>query len=238
MTRITARGGPWPQPVVLRSGWWRAHARPWNEDLPEAGLRPERSSAGFLSACADWLLEQGVEAVRSIPVGRGSVGLWERAGFTVADQLLLLEHPLDRTPEPEVPVRVGGGDDWEAAASIDRAAFSPRWRLGRLGLADAASATPRSVLLVVDDDAGPVGFAVVGVGLSVGYLQRLAVRPAAQGQGAGRSLVRAALRWARAKGARSMLLNTQTDNDGATALYQSEGFQLLPDMLTVFRRTR
>jgi ribosomal-protein-alanine N-acetyltransferase len=79
-------------------------------------------------------------------------------------------------------------------------------------------------VLAVNELGVPVGFSIVGLATGLAYLQRLAVHPEHQGGGIGRSLVRASVAWAAARGARSMLLNTQTDNDPAAGLYAAEGF--------------
>jgi [ribosomal protein S18]-alanine N-acetyltransferase len=233
MTRIAgvSVNGRWPGPVVLRSGWAKASARPWNDTDPRASIRFERGSADFLRSAALALCELGAPAVLSAPVHRTGMGIWERAGFEPYRQLLLMEARLGRDiPDPGPVARAVRVDD---IAPIDAAAFDPEWRIGRLGLADALSATPQSIILTVGDP--PAGFAIVGVTALTGYLQRLAVDPARQGEGAGRRLLRAAMRWARGSGARSMLLNTQLDNERAAALYRSDGFQTLGDRLTVLR---
>ena len=59
------------------------------------------------------------------------------------------------------------------------------------------------------------------------YFHRLAVDPAARRQGVGRGLLREAARRARAGGARSIRLETVTENRSANALYQSEDFLCL-----------
>lgn len=227
--------GSWPGPVTLRSGWAKAVARPLNDDDPAAALRLERGSSEFVRACADSLLELGVSAVWSSPVNNRGRHLWERAGFVVNRQLLLMERSLARPiAEPTIEVRKGSVKD---AIPIDSEAFEGEWRIGRLGLEDALSATVRSRLMVIERDEID-GFLIVGVTGSAGYLQRVAVRPAAAGSGAGRSLVRASMLWARTAGARQMLLNTQPDNDRAAGLYRSEGFVDLPDRLSVLRTTK
>ncbi len=99
------------------------------------------------------------------------------------------------------------------------------------------SATPSSALHVVrNPEDGLAGFAVTGTGNSIAYLQRLAVDPRWHGQGIGRSLVRTASRWAKQAGARSIMLNTQTDNAPAIGLYEDEGFEILDEILAVMRR--
>jgi ribosomal protein S18 acetylase RimI-like enzyme len=103
-------------------------------------------------------------------------------------------------------------------------------------MCEAMAATPRAVLHVVRNAGGGLaGFAVSGAGTSIAYLQRLAVDPRSQGRGIGRSLVRSSARWAKRMGSRVLMLNTQIDNDGAIALYESEGFVALKDPLAVLK---
>lgn len=223
--------GDWPGQVVLRSGWAKATARPWNDHDARASIRFERGSAEFLRHCAQALTQVGATSVLSAPVHRTGMGVWIRAGFTPHRELLLMEARLDRRiPDPGPMEQV---TDVTAIAGIDEAAFEPEWQIGRLGLADAVGATSRSVILT--DAAPPTGFAIVGVAALTGYLQRLAVDPSHQGSGLGRRLLHGAMRWARSSGARTILLNTQLDNQRAAALYRSNGFHTLADRLTVLR---
>ena len=230
--------GTWPGPVTLQRGWHRAVARPWNDDLPLAQLRLERGSAGFLADCADALLATaGVAGVLSPPLLPGARAPWEAAGFTPHSRLLLLRRELDALAEPACPVTTGGPDDLTEAAALDRAAFDPFWRLGRAGLSDALTATPRRTLLLARHPGGELaGFAIAGAGLSLAYLQRLAVDPSSRSSGIGRSLARAAGRWARGKGAGALLTNTPEGNEATAAFYESEGFRVVTRDLAVLSR--
>ena len=231
--------GTWPGTVTLQRGWHRAVARPWNDDLPLAQLRLERGSAGFLADCTDSLLAvPGITGVLSPPLLPGARAPWEAAGFTPHSRLLLLRRELDALPAPTCPVVTGDPDDLAEADAVDRAAFDPFWRLGRAGLRDALAATPRRTLLLArHPDGGLAGFAIAGAGLSLAYLQRLAVDPAARSAGIGRSLVRAAGRWARGKGAGALLTNTPEGSEAAAAFYESEGFQAVTRDLAVLGRS-
>lgn len=228
--------GAWPGRLVLRQGWAKAEARRWNADIPDASLRLVRGSAEFLTACTRNLFELGVAGVASPPLPDVSSGMWLTAGFEPYLKLDLYSQALVASPpEPAHEVISRRDIAWEDIEAIDGAAFPPLWRLDEDGLRDAMGATPNSALLVTVSEGGPSGFAIVGSGSIAGYLQRVAVHPAFARQGLGRSLVRAANRWARRRGARSMMLNTQPENEAAAALYTSEGFEVMLDRLTVFR---
>ena len=198
----------------------------------------ERGTAAFLGECAGWLLNQGAVEVLSAPLLTSHSGLWQRAGFRPRLELVIFERSVEVSPpKPVRPIRPGEPSDWDQVLSIDNAAFPPLWRLGRHGLSEAMSATPQAGFLVTGPVGDPDGFAIVGSSASVAYLQRLAVNPFRQRAGAGTALVRAALQWASGRGGRTMLLNTQPDNQGAAHLYQKEGFRVGAHRLEVFGRT-
>lgn len=226
--------GEWPGPIEFSAGWARAHARPWNEDLPAAALRLERGSARFLNLCAQTICEW-TEEVFSPATLPGSRRVWREAGFEEWGQLLLFEHLLTDLASPDPRVDENLVTDIAVLNRIDRAAFPPTWRLGPIGLAESVAATSRSAIHSVEVDGEVAGFAVTGTSLGVGYLQRLAVEPSYRGLGLGRALVRASLNWARRRRAVSLLVNTQPDNDQAVALYRREGFNDVPSGLQIWR---
>ncbi len=231
---ITTRG-TWPGQLTLRRGWAKAVARPWNDDCKAVQVRLVRGSKEFVVDCAKELAPQYGRVV-SPPLPEPGLKLWKEAGFTPWLYLDLYSRDLNnRIHPPDHQVVDGTSAAWESAISIDRASFKPTWRLGATGLAESREATGRSSFLVIWRDSQVAAFAIVGVSGTVSYLQRVAVHPHYQGQGLGRSMVRAALDWGHKHGAASMLLNTQPDNDPASQLYKSEGFALLPSGLHVLQ---
>lgn len=234
--RVSSRG-EWPGPLTFRRGWARAEARPWNDAEPAASLRLVRGGSGFLEACAERLCQFGAPSVLSPPLPNGARKTWEAAGFSDYLELTLMRLSLDDLPSPPDHLVVETDDiPLESLLCIDQAAFTKFWRFDQRGLREAIDATGSStVLLIRDAEGGTAGFAIVGFGTAISYLQRVAVHPRWQGQGMGRSLLRVAARKARASGARVMLLNTQLDNISALRLYESEGFVPLPEPLSLLR---
>ncbi len=234
--RVNLRG-QWPGPLTFRRGWARAEARPWNDSEPAASLRLVRGGPGFLEACTGRLCDLGAPAVLSPPLPSGARRTWEAAGFEDYLKLALMRLSLDEQPRPPDHLVVEANDTpITTLLCIDQAAFTPFWRFDEHGLREAIDATGSStILLIRDAEGGAAGFAIVGFGSAISYLQRVAVHPKWQGQGMGRSLVRVAARKARAAGARVMLLNTQFDNTAALRLYEREGFVPLPEPLSLLR---
>lgn len=232
--------GAWPEAVRLRRGWALGRARPWHDTTPHlAALRIERGGDRFVTSCAAWLWDQGVERVLSPAMPDSQAGIWRRAGFRHHLELVVYERDLARTvEEPVHDVVILDDPALDVLAGIDDRAFDVTWQVGRLGLADAMGATPLAAVLAVREGPDPVGFAIVGEMAGIAYLQRLAVLPEYGGRGIGRSLVRASLRWSLRRGATAMLLNTQPANRVAASLYDSEGFVALGRKLHVLSLAR
>lgn len=193
--------------------------------------------SAFISDCFETLTDLGISAVLSPPLPRSARTPWEDAGFDLHSDLTLMRRSLEHIPPPGHIVLTGSTDDIPEALRIDAVAFDEFWHFDERALDEAMEATPSSVLHVVrSPDDGLAGFAVTGSGNTIAYLQRLAVDPDWQGGGIGRSLVRTAARWAKKRGARGLMLNTQADNAPAIGLYESEGFVLLEEPLAVLSR--
>jgi ribosomal protein S18 acetylase RimI-like enzyme len=229
--------GDWPGPLTLRRGWARAEARPWNDAVPDAILRMVRGGTSFLEACTGLLVERGAPSVFTPPLATSARRSWDSAGYRPFLELALMRRSLeDPIGSPDHLVVEVDGSDPAGLLDIDRAAFAEFWRFDRRGLEEAMGATSRSSVFVVrNSDGRPAAYAIVGYGHAISYLQRVAVDPAWQGRGMGRSLVRVAARATRNAGARAMLLNTQFDNEPAMELYRSEGYVTLTEPLVVLR---
>ncbi|MGZ4705123.1 MAG: GNAT family N-acetyltransferase [Acidimicrobiales bacterium] len=253
MTRLdTAQWGP----DRLRVGPWRGdHTIAYVAPTP--GRPPDAAS---IRECVAGLRRQGYVSVLTSALSPSEQRPFLSSGFTVHEHLHLLRHPLDRSAPgqpigaattalatsvtrtgapgtvPPATTRRGRRRDREAVLEVDHLAFSPFWRFDRAGLDDARNATPVSRFRVAIRDGSVVGYAVTGRAGPISYLQRLAVHPDAQRCGIATMLVDDALHWATRRGARTMLVNTQEQNQPAVALYERLGFLLEPDGLDVLER--
>jgi ribosomal protein S18 acetylase RimI-like enzyme len=217
---------------VARVAAW--HGRP---DIASVALHCRGAlSLDAVGALLDHLRDAGYQEVITNALAPGASLPLVDSGFAIRGRLHLLSHDLEALPPPTRRTRRARSADREAVLRVDAAAFDEFWRLDDLGLDQAARATPRSHTRVTRGEP-LVGYALFGRAESVGYVQRLAVQPDAQGRGHGPALLAEGLRWLRVHNARSAFVNTQVDNDRALDLYERAGFRRLPVGLCVLGRS-
>ena len=162
-------------------------------------------------------------------------GQAERAGLRCVQELALLdidapfaigaiEHRTHRLRQHELG----------HLAEIDLAAFGAHWALDAEMLADIRHATPSHRARTVRVDGELVAFLVSGRAARTGYVQRLAVDPAAHRQGIATSLLLDSMRWMRRSRVTRAFVNTHVENTAALELYQRHGFVELPERLRVY----
>jgi [ribosomal protein S18]-alanine N-acetyltransferase len=122
-------------------------------------------------------------------------------------------------------LRTLGARDLDRAAGLHEAAFAAlgerAWT--RQDVAELLAAPGVAGLLIEDED-GDVGFALWRRAVDESELLTLAVSPARQRRGAGRTLLAAVIDRARIAGARTLFLEVGIDNSPARALYEAAGF--------------
>lgn len=233
--------------ATLRLGQDRLRLRPWADEagtgqliLLTTGTAVSDSTA---AAAVDAAIARGYRRLRTSALSRIETEPFLRAGFEPRQQLALLSRPIQTRPLQDIlPLRNGSiairrarRRDHPAVLAVDHAAFEPFWRLDQPGLHDALRATPFRHFRVAhqDADTGLTGYAISGRSGPAGYLQRLAISPNQQGQGAGAALVMDGLRWMARWGTTHAWVNTPQHNTGALRLYERLGFEAIPPGLQV-----
>jgi ribosomal protein S18 acetylase RimI-like enzyme len=221
----------------IRVAPWPADGRTAQLSLVPGDLAP---TGATLRVALQEIAEAGYRAAVTAALGSAERAAFTDAGFEPLAWLHLLDRDLHELPDlpPDAPeLRRVHRTDWTTVADLDARAFPTFWHLGVAGITEARHATPSNrVRVAVTADGAIGGYAVFGRSGTRGFLQRLAVDPEIQGRGYGTTLVIDGLRWMHARGATSILVNTQVDNRRALDLYHRLGFRLQTERLAVLGR--
>lgn len=118
-------------------------------------------------------------------------------------------------------------DDLAAVLDLEETGFDEAERWSRDSWRAEFDNPDRLVLVRHDARGELVGVATFSLVDEMSDLLRVIVEPGSRGRGIGSSLVRAGMEWAKAVGARRMLLEVRPDNAPAVRTYEKLGFATL-----------
>lgn len=118
-------------------------------------------------------------------------------------------------------------DDLDAVVTLEESGFGAGERWSRDSWLAELEHPDRLVLVRHDARGQVIGVASFSLVEDLSDLLRVVVAPEARGRGIGGSLVRAGMDWAKAIGARRMLLEVRPDNVPAVRTYEKLGFAAL-----------
>ena len=132
-------------------------------------------------------------------------------------------------------IRAAIAEDWPLLQAIEVAAGE---RFREVGMDEIADADPptvddlraaAAVLVAVDDDGAPIGYARLELVDGHAHLEQLSVVPGHGGRGVGTDLIDAAARWAMGRGDREITLTTFRDVPFNAPVYERRGFAVVPE---------
>lgn len=182
------------------------------------------------------LRETAVTQLAWLPIAPWPNAWLPACGFAAAAELMTYVKPdlaIPDLPWPlDVALRPAEPADVPALAAVEEAAFAPLWRYSADALQHAFQQA--AAFDVAEWNGRVVGFQFSTIAGNNAHLARMAVQPDVQGRGVGRALLAAALRGYRARGVRTVSLNTQVDNAPSRTLYERFGFGATAQRLPVW----
>ena len=197
---------------------------------------PSSSPEPALKALVAWLGERGHHEVDSYGRDARRIAWLEASGFTHRRSSFDLRRGIDPPLAPAVwpsgvaIARYRPGEDAEAVHAliyVDAAWAEVPGHAERSLEAWRSSLTPEYRCWIARRDGRPVGW-VAGRGFSDGrgWVEQLAVARSARGLGLGRALLLHSLSELHERGATSLALGVQGENESATGLYRDVGFEV------------
>lgn len=160
---------------------------------------------------------------------KDKVNIFEKQGFNIKEDLIVYEKILEKDNLKICRnLTKVHGDDLNEINSLDCRAFDKIWRENKNILYRLLTNEDNNFRFVaVKDNEKIVAFAFYRYRphISEGYLNRMAVDPGYQGKGIGKMLLEDALNWFEKKGADTVRLTTQCNNEKSVALYKQYGFK-------------
>jgi ribosomal protein S18 acetylase RimI-like enzyme len=221
----------WPANVALYDGTWLVRLT--------AGLPAKRlNSVNPLDPRDDGRLEERLARVRrrfegygrpltfrmSPLAGRTLTRHLDREGWSRFGESIVMHAPLEeaglKTAIDQIPLQDVGRF---VGAALDIHALDPALRPGLSEV--IGSIEPETGLFVLEGEGAPVATAICVLDSGLAGLFEVATMLEKRGRGYGRRVVRAALKWARQRGAQEAWLQVEADNDHALGLYRALGFR-------------
>jgi ribosomal protein S18 acetylase RimI-like enzyme len=231
--------GSRPNPPFILVGNWRSRSditALWH--VKGEGTCKKR----LVETAASRSFDTGSEVFVTKPLNEYEAESYGSWGFRIAYRIVLLEKQLRREPSA---ADAGNGAEiiryrkkyLGDILSLDATAFDDFWRLDARTMEAVATTCYRNAFLLAVRGGEVLGYAVGGANGRFGYLQRLGVHAEHQGGGIGEFLSRSLLSTLQVMGARSVMVNTQEENEAALRLYGKLGFEVLSDRRYIMRLT-
>lgn len=221
----------WPAATAQYDGSWLMRMTPGHGSRRLNSINPldphdGSDMAGRLERAARQFRDAGlVPTVRQTPLTPpGLVAHLDATGWTRFSETIVMTADIPPNPASDelghVPLR-DVARFVEARMAI--AGDPPETKAALTSVIEAIRAEC-GLFLFEDVGLGPTAVALAVQDYDLAGLLLVAVRPERRGEGIGRDIVGASLRWARLKGARKAWLAVEAENAPALALYRGLGF--------------
>ena len=164
------------------------------------------------------------------------VSALERWSFIYKQAIVVLEWSGEFPQSPDLKsvcdIRLANTNDLSNIVDIDFQAFDPLWQNPFEAIKKAQSQAAYFTVAVKDEKV--VGYQLSTAILGTAHLARLAVLPAMQTKGIGKTLVMDMIKYFNQNGIHNITVNTQNDNVASLTLYNKIGFKMLDEQVPVF----
>lgn len=191
----------------------------------------------WAETCAYYQMHPHPRWIAAIPIHQWFENLLINSAFESTHSITMLSwesQPVGEAPSlPSVSIRPMTLDDLGAVHRVDASSFTPIWRnsLPYLELAYRQAA----IASIAETDGRTVGYQISTTTPLGGHLARLAVDPKLQGHGIGHLLLHDLLSQFVRRGATTVTVNTQKDNEASLALYRRMGFKFSGEEYPVYQ---
>ena len=202
------------------------YTRKWNDDTSIAYFEKAYGGKPLLKKIKH-LADQNNLIFNSSMVDENNSEIWKTSGWEMVHRLNVLSLNLkniESSNEKVVNVERFTSEKISEIISLDHKIFESYWQNSAAAFNETISSCTHNYLFVQEEDSNAVGYGILGITRSYGFLQRFGINKEFQQRGFGKKLLCEVIKFSKQKKLINIRLNTQEQNKHAQSLYLNNGF--------------
>tara|TARA_Y100000741_G_scaffold12037_1_gene9713 strand:+ start:418 stop:1125 length:708 start_codon:yes stop_codon:yes gene_type:complete len=204
------------------------YTRKWNDHTSIAYFEKSYGGKPLLKKINQIAVQNNL-IFNSSMVDENSSEIWRASGWEMVQRLnvlsLNLKH-VQSSDEKVVNVKKFTNENISEVINLDHKIFEPYWQNSTAAFSETISSCTHNYLFVQKKDNNPIGYGILGITRSYGFLQRFGINKEFQQRGFGKKLLDEVIKFSKQKKLVNIRLNTQEQNKHAKSLYLNSGFKI------------
>jgi len=202
------------------------YTRRWNDDTSIVYFEKAYGGKTLLKKI-NQIADQNNLIFNSSMVDENNSEIWKTSGWEMVHRLNVLSLNLkniESSNEKVVNVERFTSEKISEIISLDHKIFESYWQNSAAAFNETISSCTHNYLFVQEEDSNAVGYGILGITRSYGFLQRFGINKEFQQRGFGKKLLCEVIKFSKQKKLINIRLNTQEQNKHAQSLYLNNGF--------------
>ena len=203
------------------------YTRKWNDDTSIAYFEKSYGGKPLLKKINQIAVQNNL-IFNSSMVDENNSEIWRTSGWEMIHRLNVLSLNLknvESSDEKILNVERFTNKKISEIINLDHKIFESYWQNSTAAFNETISSCTHNYLFVQEEDNNPVGYGILGITRSYGFLQRFGINKEFQQRGFGKKLLGEVIKFSKQKKLINIRLNTQEQNKHAQSLYLNNGFK-------------
>ncbi|MAE33594.1 MAG: hypothetical protein CL493_04680 [Actinobacteria bacterium] len=203
------------------------YTRKWNDDTSIAYFEKSYGGKPLLKKINQIAVQNNL-IFNSSMVDENNSEIWRTSGWEMIHRLNVLSHNLknvESSDEKILNVERFTNKKISEIINLDHKIFESYWQNSVAAFNETISSCTHNYLFIQKEDNKAIGYGILGVTRSYGFLQRFGINQEFQQRGFGKKLLDEILKFSKQKKLINIRLNTQEQNKHAQSLYLNNGFK-------------
>jgi len=204
------------------------YTRKWNDDTSIAYFEKSYGGKPLLKKINQIAVQNNLNFNSSM-VDENNSEIWRTSGWEMIHRLNVLSLSLknvESSDEKVLNVERFTNKKISEIINLDHKIFESYWQNSVAAFNETISSCTHNYLFIQKEDNKSIGYGILGITRSYGFLQRFGINKEYQQRGFGKKLLGEILKFSKQKKLINIRLNTQEQNKHAQSLYLNNGFKI------------